>query len=207
MELLHPGGFPNRRTIRFKNTEFWITYLSPCEIAYLLVSANDVFSSSEIFFNMWSTIQDEIPESGLITQYIGIPEIEVFFTFDMKTDYIEEDERSKYSNGDDGVDHIDVLNDSFFVNMPDDGFNITKEDFTREIPEITWKDFSMMVDVIAYERFEYTIKSLSKLNKRDLDKLKTLTPFQSTALCKKIEEMDADKKFINRGRAKNLGLW
>lgn len=209
MELIHPGGYPNRRTIRFKNAEFWITYLSPCEIAYLLVSATSVFSSSEIFFDeiMWSTIQDEVPEPRVITHCIGIPEKEVFFTFDMKADYREEDERSKYSSGDDGVDHIDVFDDSFFVGTPEDGFDITKEDFSSEIPEISWKDFLTMVDVVAYNQFEYTTKSLRKSNQRNLDKIETLTPFRSTALCKKIEEMDVDKKFINRSRAKDLGLW
>jgi hypothetical protein len=198
MRLLYPGGYPNRRTIRFKNLEFWIEKLSPCEIAYLFVSATDPFSSSEFFFQLWSTIEDENPEPRSLVQHsIGIPPLEVFFMFDMEVE----------SDDEEGVNYINVLDDSLFVGMPDDGFDVTEEDFSREIPEISWKDFLMMIDIIAYNEYDYTSKYLGKTYQRNLDKLKTLTPFQSTALCKKIEAMEVDKKIINLGRGKSLGLF
>jgi hypothetical protein len=95
------------------------------------------------------------------------------------------------------VSDIIVKEDSFSISTTEDSFDIKKEDFAREMPDVKWNNFLQMVDIVAENQY----REMEKDKKQTLEKI-----FQSTSLNKKIEEMDVDKKIINIGKAKSIGL-
>jgi hypothetical protein len=203
MDLYSP-----RATEYFKHAEYWIEKLSPCELAFLFVNTAIMRVTNEVPLKLWHTEQDQ-PDwehQWILEHYIGIPSLGLLFSFDMEISAIEEKE-----DGDTYIEvtEVEVEEKSFMINTPEDDqqgpFDIEKKDFTREIPEISWKDFCAMVELLAIDEYNQISPSLAKYRKSLENSLET-PPFKSTALFKKIAAMDVDKKIINIGKAKTIGL-
>jgi hypothetical protein len=193
---LFTGPYSSVKSEHLKYIEYWIEKLSHCEMAYLFVyAASHMHSANEVLFKIWQTEQDPQPDHRTTAEhYIGIPSLELFFSFEMKiwTEEVEED-GDYYTE----VSDIIVKEDSFSISTAEDSFDIKKEDFAREIPDVKWNNFLQMVDIVAENQY----RDMEKDKKQTLEKI-----FQSTSLSKKIEEMDVDKKIINIGKAKSIGL-